>query len=65
MKSILRLFATLLVLVSLSAGIARADSRSSGGERSSSALSYAIAGLSTVLVLITVCFPSRKTFYDD
>jgi hypothetical protein len=34
-------------------------------EPPSPALAYAVAGLSTILILFTICKPSKKSFYED
>ena len=38
---------------------------SSASEPPSPALPYAVAGLSTLLVLFTICKPSKKSFYEE
>jgi hypothetical protein len=38
---------------------------SSARETPSPALAYAVAGLSTLLILFTICKPSKKSFFQD
>lgn len=52
-----------LVIAGISAFPAAAADAAS--EPPSPALPYAVAGLSTILVLFTICKPSKKSFYEE
>jgi hypothetical protein len=54
-----------LALVVVLAFPARAADAPAASEPPSPVLSYAIAALSTILILFTICKPSKKSFYDE
>ena len=65
MTRIIRWLTPLLMVLALSTSV-RADTGSKTTSDHSSVLAYAIAGLSTILILITICKPSRKSiFFGD
>jgi hypothetical protein len=54
-----------LVMVGIFALPARAADTPASSEPPSPALAYAVAALSTILILFTICKPSKKSFYED
>lgn len=57
---------SLFVTFVLAVPAAAADTpTSSARETPSPGLAYAVAGLSTLLILFTICKPSKKSFFED
>lgn len=62
----LRGLAVLMTAAVLNAPLfAAEETSSSGSEPPSPFLPYAVAALSTLLILFTVCKPSKKNVYED
>jgi hypothetical protein len=62
---IYRCLASLFTAVVFALPARAADGPVSASEPPSAALPYAVAGLSTILILFTICKPSKKSFYED
>src|SRR5205809_833587 len=68
MKCIVGWLGALLIVASSLAparGAESSSSTSTANEPPSPFLPYAVAGLSTVLILFTICKPSGKEYYED